>query len=96
MSPNRNNLGSYARIKDFQAVLSTFKILSTGGDGGHNYIYSSIFHNGRIKTLAVFLKDENDIQKLYGCQLIAVKGELSDAGDHINISNAIIVTVHKT
>ena len=44
--------------------LRTFKILSTGVDGGHYYISAEINHDGQTRKLIVLFKTKSDEKEL--------------------------------
>ena len=60
--------------------LRTFKILSTGVDGGHYYISAEINHDGQTRKLIVLFKTKSDEKELIQKTEITVKGKLVDDG----------------
>ena len=60
--------------------LTTFKILSTGADGGHHYISAEINHEGQTRKLIVLFKTKSDEKELIRKTEINVKGKLVDDG----------------
>ena len=60
--------------------LTTFKILSTGADGGHHYISAEINHDGQTRKLIVLFKTKSDEKELIQKTEITVKGKLVDDG----------------
>ena len=60
--------------------LTTFKILSTGADGGHHYISAEINHDGLTRKLLVLFKTKSDEKELFKKTEINVKGKLVDDG----------------
>jgi len=72
--------------------LTKFEILSTGVDGGHNYVISWIDFNGSTRKIVVFFADKNDERKLMGRTEITVKGELVDEPNQsLNLLNSKLV-----
>ncbi len=72
--------------------LTNFEILSTGADGGHNYVISWVDFNGSTRKLVVFFADKHDERKLTGRTEITVEGDLVDEPQQsLNLLNSRLV-----
>ncbi|MET0759220.1 MAG: hypothetical protein ABWZ56_02295 [Flavobacterium sp.] len=60
--------------------LTNFEILSTGADGGHNYISSEIYLDGQMRNIIVLFKNKSDERELNNKSEIFVNGNLKDQG----------------
>lgn len=74
--------------------LSNFHILSTGADGGHNYITANIQHKGTTRKIVVFFEDKSDERKLQQFQSITVEGTMMDEGElhSLNLLNSKLIS----
>lgn len=70
----------FDNLSDFQTQLDNFQILSTGVDGGHQYISTDIEFNGIKRKLTVFFESKADEEKITSMQRIKVSGRLIDEG----------------
>ncbi len=62
--------------------LTNFTILSTGVDGGHNYLCTKIEYVGVNRNITAFFKNKSDEKLLSNINEITVKGNLIDDGMH--------------
>lgn len=60
--------------------LTNYKVLSTGVDGGHQYISTKIEHNGVIRQITALFRNKSDEKKLSDKLEITVRGNLLDEG----------------
>lgn len=74
-------------------VIKTYKIKSTGADGGRYYVSTEIEHKGKPKKLTVLFADKSDENKLAKAGTIKVKGDLLDQGHQHDLimSNATLI-----
>lgn len=66
--------------------IKQFKVLSTGVDGGHNYVSSIIEYEGVNRNITVIFKYKTDEQKIKSLDTIKVKGELQDEGSQFPLT----------
>ena len=64
----------------FEIQIVNFQILTTGVDGGHEYITNDIQYGGNRRKLTVFFTDKADEQKIKSLQTLKVTGSLMDEG----------------
>lgn len=60
--------------------IQDFTVLSTGNDGGHQYLCTHVDHQGHRRKLVVFFADKADERKMRTAAKITVAGTLTDAG----------------
>jgi hypothetical protein len=60
--------------------VSTYKILTTGSDGGHKYIETEVIHKGQLRRLTAFFKDKSEEVKIQLGMPLALSGRLQDDG----------------
>lgn len=70
----------FDNMSSFQTQLGSFKILSTGADGGHSYVEADLDYKGTKQKLTIFFADKMDEQKIMSRQVIRVSGTLLDEG----------------
>lgn len=60
--------------------INNFKILSTGADGGHQYLSTIVDHKGSKRNMTVIFKNKSDEKRLEHLKSLKVKGYLQDEG----------------
>ena len=58
--------------------VSTYKILTTGVDGGHKYIETEVIHEGKLRRLTAFFKDKSEEVKIQVGMTLTLSGRLQD------------------
>jgi hypothetical protein len=72
-------------------TISKYDILSTGHDGGHRYISTSVIFNGQQRDLTIFFFGKDDENTLMKDNPITVTGQLIDErGQNLILNEAVI------
>lgn len=73
-------------------IINSYKVQSTGADGGHNYILANVKYDNKERRLLITFANRSDELNLRENIQIKVKGELVDEGENLDLSliNSII------
>lgn len=80
-------------IENVQIAVANYKVLSTGADGGHKYIYADVFfHEDKKRSLAVFFASKQDEEKLVPDTEITLKSRMTDEGhEQLTLFDAVLL-----
>ncbi len=67
-------------------ILTNYKVLTTGVDGGHKYLTTSIFYGGLKMDLPIFFKDKQQESLFADLPIIALKVDFKEDVNPLTIS----------
>jgi hypothetical protein len=70
-----------SNLESFKIKIRNYNILSTGADGGHQYISSEINYNNKRRKITVIFNNKEDENKLNNRLPLVITGALSDDGE---------------
>ena len=73
-------------LKKVEIAIDSYKILSTGADGGHYYLIAEINYKGDNRRIVISFADKADERKLKQNCKIRIQGHLQDEGKAHSLS----------
>lgn len=59
-------------------ILQTYNLLTTGAEGGHKYLSTTVFYDGVEQSLPIFFKDKLSENEFKSNSVIAIKGSFRE------------------